>query len=80
MWNDELAQVAQTYSESCVFGHNPDRVSQAPSFSSVGENLAISSALVDNYEGLFMLWHDERSEYNFTILIVVLECVVIIHR
>ena len=66
MWNDELAQVAQTYSERCMFAHNPDRASQAPSFSSVGENLAISPALGDNYEGLFMSWHNERSAYNFT--------------
>ena len=64
-WNDELAQVAQAYSERCMFEHNPSRVSQASSFSSVGENLAISSGLGDNYEGLFMLWDNERDDYNF---------------
>ena len=65
-WNDELAQVAQAYSERCMFAHNPSRASQAPSFSSVGENIAISSSLGDNYEGLFVLWDNERSNYNFT--------------
>ena len=64
-WNDELAQVAQVYSERCMFAHNPSRASQAPSFSSVGENLAISSGRGDNYEGLFVLWNNERSDYNF---------------
>ena len=63
-WNDELAQVAQAYSERCMFDHNPSRVSQASSFSSVGENLAVTSNPVDNYEGLFALWLSERSDYN----------------
>ena len=48
-----------------MFEHNPARASQAPSFNSVGENLAISSGSGDNYEGLFTLWHDERNDYNF---------------
>ena len=65
-WNDELAEVAQAYSERCMFAHNPSRVDQAPSFSSVGENLAITSSLGENYEGLFVLWNDESSDYNFT--------------
>ena len=65
-WNDELAQVAQAYSERCRFAHNPSRGSQAPSFSSVGENLAISSGLGGNHKGLFVLWDNERSDYNFT--------------
>ena len=67
MWNDELAQVAQTYSERCMYEDNPNRTSQAPSFSSVGENLALSSDLSRiNYEALFMLWNNESSDYNFT--------------
>ena len=61
-----MGQVAQTYSEKCVFAHNPNRTRQAPSFSSVGENLAISIGAGDNYEALFMLWHDEYVDYNFT--------------
>lgn len=65
-WNNELAQVAQAYSERCMFEHNPSRASQAPSFSNVGENLAISSGLGDNYEGLFILWHNERSDYTYS--------------
>ena len=65
-WNDELAQVVQAYSERCMFEHNPDRTDQQGSFSSVGENLAVTSSPVDNYEGLFASWLDERSDYNFT--------------
>ena len=62
-----MAQVAQAYSERCIFAHNPFRASQAPSFNSVGENLAISSGSGDNYDSLFIVWHDERSDYNFNI-------------
>ena len=66
MWNDELAQVAQTYSESCVFQNNADRTSQQTSFSSVGENLGITSASMDDYDGLFESWLSQRNSYNFT--------------
>ena len=67
MWNDELAHVAQRYSEQCIFEHNSDRLSQQGSFSSVGENLAVtSSASNDTYEDLFSTWVDEANYYNFT--------------
>ena len=58
--------MAQAYSERCMFDHNPSRASQAPSFSSVGENLAITSNPVDNYEGLFTFWLNERDNYNLS--------------
>ena len=48
-----------------MFSHNPSRTSQAPSFSSVGENLAVSSGRGDYYEGLFILWRNENSDYDF---------------
>ena len=48
-----------------MFEHNTQRITQAPSFSSVGENLAISAGTGDNYEELFMGWHNERNNYNF---------------
>ena len=42
-WNDELAAVAQAYSSKCdVQQPNPDRSSQAPSFTTVGENSGVS--------------------------------------
>ena len=66
MWNDELAQVAQGYSEQCKYEHNSDRVSQQGSFSSVGENLAITSESNDTYEDLFSTWVDQVNYYNFT--------------
>jgi len=48
-----------------VFQHNPTRANQAPSFRSVGENLAISSGRGDAYEFLFNLWNDERQDYTY---------------
>ncbi|XP_065915987.1 GLIPR1-like protein 1 [Dysidea avara] len=64
-WNDELAAVAQAYSALCIFDHNPNRASQAPSFSSVGENLAISSGRGEDYQFLFTLWHNEHRNYDY---------------
>ena len=66
MWNDELAQVAQSYSDQCTFQHNSDRVSQQGSFDTVGENLAITSESNDTYEDLFSNWLNEANSYNFT--------------
>lgn len=66
VWNDELAQVAQTYSEGCTFEHNDDRVNQQGSFSSVGENLAITTDSGDDYKTLFSTWENETDSYNFT--------------
>lgn len=60
-----MAQVAQTYSEKCVYAHNPSRASQAPSFSTVGENLALTTSSVDDYTGLFQAWYNQRNNYNF---------------
>jgi len=38
-WNDELADIAQTYSETCMGRQlNPNRSSQAPSFTIVGQS------------------------------------------
>lgn len=38
-WSDELATVAQNYANKCVYGHNPNKYEEAPSFERVGENL-----------------------------------------
>ncbi len=64
VWNDELAQVAQTYAEQCVFDHNPGRVSQQATFSSVGENLFASTGMAD-YEGFVQGWYDEVADYDY---------------
>jgi len=41
------------------------RANQAPSFSTVGENLTISSGRGNDYQFLFQLWHDERHNYTY---------------
>ena len=61
-----MAQVAQNYSEKCIFEHNPYRSKQQSLFSYVGENLGITTNPADNYEGLFTLWINERNSYDFT--------------
>ena len=48
-----------------MFKHNPDRVNQALSFFSVGENLAIASGHGDDYNFLFNLWNNERNNYDY---------------
>lgn len=40
MWSDELANIALSYSEKCVFQPNKDTSKQSPSFIMVGENQA----------------------------------------
>ena len=66
-WNDELAGVAQAYSKKCPTELNPDRASQAPSFSTVGENYGEveppSSASVGQVVGS---WLQARFLYNYT--------------
>lgn len=34
-----MATVAQNYANKCVYGHNPNKYEEAPSFERVGENL-----------------------------------------
>ncbi len=66
MWNDELAGVAQTYAELCVFEHNNNRQSQQNTFSSVGENLAAATGTgSDDFPGFVQRWYDEVQDYNF---------------
>ena len=54
-----MAQIAQTYSEQCIF--SPQGL-----FDFVGENLGVTTNPVDDYEGLFESWLNESSFYNFT--------------
>ena len=70
MWSDELAQVAQAYSEKCVFDHNPMRDSQSASYRNVGENIAFRSPFTvwgENEIGRLMdAWHDEKDDFQFS--------------
>lgn len=65
MWNNELAQLAQDYSEMCIYGHNADRHTQSVTYTAVGENLAITTADPGNYTYLVELWYNEVRDYNY---------------
>ena len=64
-WSGELAQVAQNYAKKCSFSHNPDRSDQAPSFTYVGENLAVTTSSPANYTDLVKQWNDEVQFYDY---------------
>ncbi|OWF37955.1 peptidase inhibitor 16-like [Mizuhopecten yessoensis] len=65
-WSNELATVAQSYAERCVWSHNAAR-SDAPSFSYVGENLFLTSGTY-NGEGVVDSWVSEVKNYNYATL------------
>jgi len=65
VWSDELAQVAQDFSEQCVFEFNIDRVSQQSTFTSVGENVGASVSAVADYTELIQNWFDERQSFDY---------------
>lgn len=62
MWNDDLAQIAQTHSERCQFAFNNDR-ENGPIFRSVGENLHINLGPTD-YAASIQQWTSESTDYN----------------
>ncbi len=65
-WNEELAQVAQDWSEECLLENNPDRATNAPSFSTVGENiLATSSTSERDYTAYVRSWFDNVAFYDY---------------
>ena len=64
IWNDELAQVAQSYAEQCVFAHNSERSSQSPSFQFVGENLAARTGPADYIQDINN-WYNEVADYTY---------------
>ncbi len=70
VWNDELSQVAQNYSERCVFEHNGERVSQQSTFSTVGENVALDAGGgapdTNLYITLVTAWYDEAVDYDYS--------------
>ena len=66
MWSDELAHVAQPFSEKCVFAHNPDRTSQQNIFPYVGENIAATTIESVDYSNLVMNWYNEVMNYNYS--------------
>ena len=65
-WNEELAEIAQAYSEMCIYGHNPDRHDQSTTFEFVGENLALTTAGAVDYVSLVQAWYDEVNDYTYS--------------
>ena len=68
VWNDELAQVAQTWADQCrvdPLQHNPDRSSQSSSFNYVGENIGFSTNLNEPSTEIVRRWYDEVQDYTF---------------
>ncbi|XP_061194317.1 peptidase inhibitor 16-like [Saccostrea echinata] len=63
-WSAELASVAENYSRKCVYGHNPNKYDEAPSFKRVGENLRYSTREETPLE-VVSSWDDERIDYNY---------------
>ena len=64
VWSDELAKVAQTHAERCVFAHNADRSNMQDKFGYVGENLYIYSGAAD-YTSTIQGWYDEGTDYDY---------------
>lgn len=65
-WSDELAMVAQGFANTCNFDNNGERVSQAPSFVTVGENI-LATAMSDpvNFTELVEEWFNEERNYDY---------------
>ena len=64
-YNDELARIAQDYSQQCVFDHNDIRSSA--SFSMIGENLFATTGTNVNYTSfVYESWGlDEKRYYDY---------------
>nr|XP_022336098.1 repressed by EFG1 protein 1-like [Crassostrea virginica] len=63
-WSDELATVAQNYANKCVYGHNPNKYEEAPSFEKVGENLYYNTTQVPPTRAV-TYWDNEKYDYDY---------------
>lgn len=71
VWNEELANIAQSHSQQCVFTHNEMSSAQSAVFESVGENLAIVGPLSTTWGEnellrLLNLWANEADDYSLS--------------
>eukprot|EP00117_Sycon_ciliatum_P016217 scpid52422/ scgid15743/ Peptidase inhibitor 16; Cysteine-rich protease inhibitor len=65
-WDSTLARVAQDYADKCRWAHNPDPASDAGGeFSSVGENLFISTSIKPDFESAVKAWVSEKVDYDY---------------
>ncbi|XP_071788902.1 GLIPR1-like protein 1 [Asterias amurensis] len=67
VWNDDLAKMAQAWSEKCVFAHGqPDGITSP--FPHVGQNLYVASGTVvapPDGQVVSKYWHDEVAFFDF---------------
>ena len=65
MYNEELAGIAQTYSQTCRFQHSA--TTSSPSFSYIGENIFAGQGIAVNYTSFIVdSWSNSESpDYNF---------------
>ncbi len=57
--------MAQRYAEMCIFATNSQRNNQVPSYTTVGENLAITTASPGDYEAMVEGWNSEFQDYTY---------------
>ena len=62
VWDDELEAIAQSYSEKCIWGHNPKRSDDYPGY--VGENLYASTNKPSG-QGVVDSWASEVQWYHY---------------
>ncbi|XP_035675323.1 glioma pathogenesis-related protein 1-like [Branchiostoma floridae] len=63
-WNAGLAEKAQEYAEQCKGGHNPDLSFIGPGYTTVGENIYITTADQLNWFDAIGNWADEVGDYD----------------
>ncbi|XP_052061749.1 GLIPR1-like protein 1 [Mytilus californianus] len=64
-WSNELASVAQTYANKCVWSHNSARSSQASSFYYVGENIYVTTSSYGYLDSGVASWVNEKKDYDY---------------
>jgi hypothetical protein len=63
-WDNELAQLAQSYGNTCIDNHNPS--AKTASYSKVGENLYFSWGTNDiNIRSAVLAWYNEVTNPGF---------------
>lgn len=69
-WNKELARVAQSYAERCIFEHNPDSTKEYKEISGkndyVGENLFMTTAFAVTPAEAVQSWASEAQDYDYS--------------
>ena len=62
-WDSDLASIAQSYAEKCIWGRNYKRSDNYPGY--VGENLFVTYAAKIDVEAVVTGWYDEVKNYDY---------------